>query len=116
MNRDRIITQLRGFHYAAGILCNQQNDPLCCQCTAFARVAESIIDGFLQFAGAHAAERKKLPEEFALLFQDVRDRTDSIQQPDDPIKQKTAGNCTLPKGVCFTKEISAFLERMQNGS
>lgn len=112
MNRDALIVKLRGFHYALGILGNQQNDPLCCQCAAFARSAEAIIDSFIKFQEAHGSGRKKLPDEFAVLFSDIADKASVIEQPEDPMRQKKAGNCKLPHGVCFTKEINVFLQRL----
>ncbi|MBI3592509.1 MAG: hypothetical protein HY099_03375 [Nitrospirae bacterium] len=114
MNKEALITQLRGFYYAAGILENQQNDPLCGQCAAFARTAESITESFINFETAHASERKKLPEEYFLLFADIKDKIIVLQQPDEPVRQKKAGNCKLPQGVCFTKEVSAFLPRLNS--
>lgn len=111
MKPEELINKLRGFHYALGILNNQQNDPLCCQCAAFARTSEAIIDGFLKFDSNHSSERKNLPEEFSILFMDIRDKITIIEQPDEPLRQKKEGNCHLPKGVCFTKEITAFLQK-----
>ena len=116
MNRDALITNLRGFHYALGILGNQQNDPLCCQCAAFARTAETLIDSFIKFQEAHASARKRLPDEFAVLFADISDKASVIEQPDDPVRQKKAGNCKLPHGVCFAKDIAGFLERLNGAS
>ncbi len=109
---DTFRTTLRGYYYAAGILGNQQNDPLCCNCAAFARTAEAIINSFFKFQNTHAAERKRLPEEFSTLFNDISDRVAVIGQPEAPIRQKKAGNCKLPQGVCFTKEVAVFLEKI----
>ncbi len=109
---DTLTTILRGYYYAVGILGNQQNDPLCCNCAAFARTAGAIIDSFFKFQDIHAAERKRLPEEFSMLFTDISDRIAVIEQPENPIRQKKTGNCKLPQGVCFTKEVSAFLQKI----
>jgi hypothetical protein len=111
MSTGTLVTRLRSYHYAAGLLANQQNDPLCCQCVAFARTADGIISSFIKFESSHAGEKKKVSMEFEQLFQDVRDELDLIQQPEGPIRQKKEGNCLLPKGVCFTKEIITFLEK-----
>ncbi|HEX8948275.1 MAG TPA: hypothetical protein VF790_04890 [Dissulfurispiraceae bacterium] len=112
MSREALIVKLRGFHYALGILGNQQNDPLCAQCVAFARSAEAIIDGFVKFQSTHESERKKLSDEFLVLFADVADKASLIELPEEPVRQKKAGNCKLPSGVCFTKGISEFLQRV----
>lgn len=110
LKSEALINKLRSFHYAIGILNNQQNDPLCCQCSAFARTSEAIVDGFIKFDTNHGSERKSLPEEFSLLFMDIRDKITVIEAPEEPLRQKE-GNCHLPKGVCFTKEITAFLQK-----
>ncbi len=112
MGRDALITTLRGFHYAVGILSTQQNDPLCNQCAAFARTAEAIVDSFIKFQENHASEKRKLPEEFSLLFSDTSDRVSVIEPPEGTVRQKKAGNCKLPPGVCFTKEVTAFLQKI----
>lgn len=114
MSKAALVTKLRGYHYAAGLLANQQNDPLCSRCAAFARTAESIVSGFIKFESALAVEKKKFPADFAPLFQDIRDELDLIQQPGEPLRQKKEGNCMLPKGICFTKEIISFLENVNS--
>lgn len=112
MNKELLITSLRGYYYAVGILNNQQSDPYCNQCAAFARTSEAIIDSFIKFQEAHSSERKRLPEEFSVLFADISDKMSVIEQPEEPLRQKKAGNCKLPHGVCFTKEVSTFLQRL----
>lgn len=112
MRDDLFITRVRAFHYAVGILGNQQNDPLCAQCAAFARTAEAVTGRFAEFQTAHAAERKRLPEELSDIFRDIIDKIAMLDRPDEPVRQKKAGNCKLPSGLCFTKEISAFFEKL----
>src|SRR5271169_3336502 len=115
MSHERTIILLRGFHFAVGTMVNQENDPLCANCVAFAKTAQAIIDGFIEFESAHAAEKRKLPEEFAFLFDDVCDKLALIELPEEPVRQKKAGNCKLPEGVCFCKSALALLQNNKEG-
>jgi len=115
MNYVRTIIQLRGFHFAVGTIVNQENDPLCSNCIAFAKTAQAIIAGFVEFESAHAAERKKLPEEFSFLFDDVCDKLALIEPPEEPVRQKKEGNCKLPEGVCYCKSVLALLQSIKSG-
>lgn len=113
MNHLKTISQLRGFHFAVGTIVNQENDPLCGKCSAFAKTAQAIVDGFIEFESAHASERKKLPEEFSFLFDDVCDKLALIEHPEEPVKQKKAGNCKLPEGMCYCKSAMALLQSIK---
>jgi hypothetical protein len=113
MNNDELINSLRWFHFAAGILLNQQNDPFCSKCSAFAKTAEDVIGRFSGFKNIYEAEKGNLPDEFVMLFQSADEKLKAIKIPAAPEGQKKAGNCRLSKGVCFTKEVIAFLERMK---
>jgi hypothetical protein len=113
MNYTIIISQLRGFHFAVGTMVNQENDPLCSNCSAFAKSAQAIIEGFIEFESAHASEKRKLPEEFSILFEDVCDKLALIEQPAEPMKQKKAGNCKLPEGTCYCKSAVAILQSLK---
>lgn len=115
MRDEEFITRVRAYYYAVGILGNQQNDPLCAQCAAFTRMVDAIVDRFVEFQNGRAADRKRLPEEFAELFADIADKIAMLDRPDEPVRQKKAGNCKLPSGLCFTKDISAFFEKLGVG-
>ena len=114
MSHDNTITRLRGFHFAVGTIVNQGNDPLCSHCVAFARTAQAIIDGFVEFESAHASEKRKFPEEFLFLFEDVCDKLALIEHPSEPIRQKKAGNCKLPSGVCYCKATMELLQNLKD--
>ncbi len=114
MNNERTINQLRGFHFAVGTMVNQENDPLCRTCAAFAKTAQAIIDGFIEFESAHASEKRKLPEEFAFLFDDVCDKMALIEQPEEPVRQKKAGNCKLPEGTCYCKAALTLIQNAKD--
>jgi len=110
MSNSQTMTRLRGFHFGVGTMVNQENDPLCSSCVAFAKTAQAIIDGFIEFESEHASEKKKFPEEFSMLFDDVCDKLALIEQPEEPIRQKKAGNCKLPEGVCYCKSVLALVQ------
>jgi hypothetical protein len=116
MNHERTINQLRGFHFAVGTIVNQENDPLCGNCVAFSRTAQAIIDGFIEFESAHASEKRKFPEEFSFLFEDVCDKLALIEQPSGPVRQKKAGNCKLPSGLCYCKSALALLQNLKDAN
>ena len=113
MNHERTINRLRGFHFAIGTIVNQGNDPLCGNCVAFSRTAQAIIDGFIEFESAHASEKRKFPEEFLFLFEDVCDKMALIEHPAEPVRQKKEGNCKLPEGVCYCKSALALLQNLK---
>lgn len=115
MNSVRTIIQLRGYHFAVGTIVNQQNDPLCCGCAAFSRTAQAVIDGFIEFESAHADEKKKLPEEFSFLFDDVCDKLALIEHPEEPARQKKEGKCKLPEGTCYCKAALALIQSIKGG-
>lgn len=110
MNHMPTIIRLRGYHFAVGTVVNQENDPLCCNCVAFAKTAQAIISSFIEFESAHAEERKKLPEEFSFLFDDVCDKLALIEQPEEPVRQKKEGKCKLPEGACYCKSALALIQ------
>lgn len=114
MNYGHTISQLRGFHFAVGTMVNQENDPLCSKCVAFAKSAQAIIEAFIEFESAHAREKRKLPEEFSILFEDVCDKLALIEQPAEPVKQKKGGNCKLPEGTCYCKSAVAILQSLKD--
>ncbi len=113
MNHNRTINQLRGFHFAIGTIVNQENDPLCGNCAAFSRTAQTIINSFIEFESAHAAEKRKFPEEFLFLFEDICDKMALINHPSEPVRQKKEGNCKLPEGVCYCKSALAVLQTVK---
>ena len=115
MSNSQTINRLRGFHFAVGTMVNQENDPLCAKCVAFAKTAQAIVDGFIEFESAHAAEKRKFPEEFSMLFDDVCDKLALIEHPEEPVRQKKSGNCKLPEGMCYCKSALALLQNI-NGA
>lgn len=114
MNNSHTINRLRSFHFAVGTMVNQENDPLCCKCVAFARSARAIIDGFIEFESAHAGDKKKFPEEFSMLLDDVCDKLALIEHSEEPVRQKKAGNCKLPEGMCYCKSAMALVQNIND--
>jgi hypothetical protein len=112
MRNERIVNQLRAFHYLSGVLKNQQNDPLCGKCLAFEKVSNTTMDNFLKCESDCRSKREYFSEELPDLFRRVYDQLAAIQHPDELIGQKKAGKCKLPEGVCFTMAAVSLYEKM----
>jgi len=102
MNR-QVMNELRAFYFILSVMENRQNDPLCGSCAACARTVGALQDGFIKFESGCSPRKKDLPEEYREMFKDVYDMISLLGQPEEPVRQKKAGNCKLPEGVCFTK-------------
>jgi len=53
-----------------------------------------------------------LPSETGKLLEQAEEVINSIQPPENTEGQKKAGNCTMPKGVCFVKSSKALLKEI----
>lgn len=107
-----IIIRLRYYHFIAGVLANQQHDPLCSACKAFTNTVQAIRDGVTEFLHTHEAELPALPEQDSIMLADIRMMFVDLHPLADAVGQKKAGNCKLPQGVCFVKSSKALIERV----
>ncbi len=114
MRNDKIINQLRAFHYLSGALKNQQDDPFCGKCLSFERVLNAAMDNFLECESNCRSNKEHLSKELSELLRGVYHQLASIRHPADPTGQKKAGNCKLPEGVCFTQAAVSFYEAIRN--
>jgi hypothetical protein len=94
------------------VLKNQQADTFCCSCNSFVNTLAAVREHLASFEAQHAEEIKNLPPEFSRLFADAKDGITQLRQPENPVRQKKAGNCKLPEGVCFTKSALAILQKI----
>ncbi len=106
------ITVLRYYHFMAGMLANQQHDPLCSICKAFTNTAQKVQEEVMAFMTIHAAELQALPEREAIMLADLRTMLGELHPMADAVGQKKAGNCQLPQGVCFVKSSKGLIERI----
>jgi hypothetical protein len=107
-----IMNQARGFAYLFGMLRNQQEDAFCRSCNSFLNTLAAARENLQKFEAQHAGEIRSFPEEFSQLFADARSGISVMPQPEQPLRQKKAGNCKLPEGVCFTKSSLAILQKV----
>lgn len=102
--------RIRFYHFIAGVLENQANDPLCGQCKAFANTARAMRE---ELAELDYAGTVTLPPEVITLLEQAGTVINSIQAPENAEGQKKAGKCKMPKGVCFVKSSKAILKHIE---
>ena len=112
MKNGQFINQLRGFHFALGIMENQQQDPVCKECLSLAKTFETLMDDFMRFEREISPLKKDLPEEFSELFSGLYGKFSMISAPESPVGQKKLGACALGE-VCFSKIGRALLDRIE---
>ena len=107
-----ILNQVRGHFFLLGILRNQQTDPFCSSCSAFANTQRKVRE---DLAGLEAAQRDALglvSPEFLQLFAEARSGLAAVQLPAEPSGQKKAGKCRLPEDMCFIKSSLALVQKI----
>lgn len=111
-----MLTELRYYHFIAGVLANQQQDPLCSRCKAFTNCVERIREEVKAYMVTNAGALTALPEQDQVMPVDINMMLDGLHPLPDAVGQKKAGNCLLPQGVCFVKSPKALREKMEQGS
>ena len=106
-----LLKQVRAYHYLAQVLSHQQQDLFCGRCSAWNNTLANTRKAFGQFELAQAAGFGALSPEANALVAETRLRLNNLADAADPSGQKKAGNCTLPKGVCFVKGSRNLLEQ-----
>ncbi len=107
-----IMNQARGYAYLFGMLKNQEADTFCRSCNSFLKTLAAVKENMAKFEVQYDEEIKNLPGQFSRLFADAKSGISVMQQPEQPLGQKKAGNCKLPEGVCFTKSALAILQKI----
>lgn len=107
MESPEAVNRLRTLYYLAGILHNQQHDPLCSGCIAFSRSVEAVRERVGEAEAVIAAA----PVEFSAAASRIHEMLGGITVAGNPVGQKRAGCCMMPQGVCFPKYAMAFLEK-----
>jgi len=103
---EQTINRIRFYHYISGILNNQSNDPLRRRCKPFANTVKAMKDELLKL---NDAEPDDLSPEITKLIEKAKALINSLEPPKDTEGQKKAGNCNMPKRVCFVKSSKALL-------
>lgn len=107
-----LINQVRFYHFISGVLYQQQSDPLCSKCKAFANTAKRMKENISELKSVHVEKMRTLPVEILHIFEEAQDRIGRIKTFEDAVGQKKAGNCRLPEGVCFVKLSKAVLDKI----
>ena len=104
--------QVRGHHFLLGVFRNQQNDPYCSACSAFANTLKAARENLAGLEAEHGDALKALSPAFGRMLAETRTGLSLHQGPTDPTGQKKAGNCKLPQGVCFIKASFALVQQI----
>jgi hypothetical protein len=107
-----LLNQVRGYHFMLGVFKNQQNDPYCVACSAFANTLKAARENLVNLEAEHREALKALSPEFGSMLAETRAGLSILQGPADPSGQKKAGNCKLPQGVCFIKASFALVQQI----
>ncbi|HYQ47499.1 MAG TPA: hypothetical protein VEP69_00410 [Thermodesulfovibrionales bacterium] len=102
------ITEIRYYHFMAGVLIQQQEDTCCCRCKAFTNSVRATGQGIAELEIRRAQEISTLPEEHSLLLVAAKKTLSGLHCDPDAVGQKKAGNCRLPEGICFVKSSKAL--------
>ena len=107
-----ISNQVRGHHFMLGLFRNQQKDPYCSPCSAFANTLKAARENLAKLEAEQGEALKALSPEFGRMIAEARTGLSILQGPADPCGQKKAGNCKLPQGVCFIKASFALVQQI----
>lgn len=107
-----MLTELRYYHFIAGVLANQQHDPFCSICKAFTNSAQQIREDVKKFMMTNSAELTDIQEQDAVMLADIKMKLADLHPVSDAVGQKKAGNCLLPQGVCFVKTAKGLIDRI----
>lgn len=107
-----LVNQVRGYHFLLGVFRNQQRDPYCGVCSAFANTLKAAQENFATFEAEHIDALKALTPEFGAMLAGTRADMSTLQGSGDPSGQKKAGNCKLPQGICFIKASFALVQQI----
>ncbi|MEK6745044.1 MAG: hypothetical protein AABZ15_15625 [Nitrospirota bacterium] len=107
-----LLNQVRGHHFMLGVFKNQQQDPYCSACSAFANTLKAARESVAKLEAEHSDAFKALSPEYGSMMAETRTGLSILQGPADPSGQKRAGNCKLPQGVCFIKASFALVQQI----
>jgi hypothetical protein len=106
------LNQVRGYHFLLGVFRNQQKDPYCGVCSAFANTLKAAQEGLATFEASNADVIRMLAPQFTGMLVGTRAGLAALPAPFAPSGQKKAGNCKLPQGVCFIKASFALIQQV----
>ena len=107
-----LLNQVRGYHFMLGVFRNQQKDPYCIACSAFANTLKAARENLATLEAEHGEALKALSPEFGTMMAETRAGFSILQAHAEPSGQKKAGNCKLPQGVCFIKASFTLVQQI----
>ncbi len=107
-----LLNQVRGHFFLLGVLRNQQTDPYCCSCSAFANTLRKVREEFAGFEAANGDALRLSAPAFLQLLAETRSGLADLRPPEAPSGQKKAGKCKLPEGTCFIKGSVALRQKI----
>jgi hypothetical protein len=110
--KDMEINLLRGMSFTFSILSYLQGEPVCRSCNTFLNVFESLQDKFIDLEKA-VNKNRDIPREIKKLLTGIYAVFAELKIPDNPVRQKDAGNCRLPSEFCFAKSALSFYEKIE---
>jgi len=110
--KDRGINLLRGMSCSFSILSYLQSEPVCGSCKLFVNVFESLQDKFIDLEKA-VNKNRDIPRDIRKLLTGIYVVFAELKIPNNPVRQKDAGNCRLPSGFCFAKSALIFYEKIE---
>ncbi len=106
------LNKVRGSFFLLGVLRNQQNDPCCSRCSAFANTLQKVREDLAVFETAQEEALREVSPEFRQLLAEARSGFPGLQPPSEPSGQKKAGKCKLPQGSCFIKSSLSLFQNI----
>ncbi len=107
-----LLNRVRGHFFLLGILRNQQTDPFCGSCSAFANTLRKVREDFACLEAAHGEDLRVIAPQFLPLLAETRSGLMGLQPPAEPSGQKKAGKCRLPEGTCLIKSSAALYQKI----
>jgi hypothetical protein len=108
-----LINHIRFYHFISAVLENQQADPLCRECKALVNSVRAMREGLDAIKNEHHIALESVPKETLYLYEEAIIRIGLLKTSEKAIGQKSAGNCRMPKGVCFAKSSKGMLKTIE---
>ena len=110
--KGREINLLRGMSYVFSILSYLQDEPVCKRCNSFLDILDLTKEKFIDIE-KDVNKNRDMPQEIRKMLMIIYAALADLKVYDNPVRQKNAGNCCLPSGVCFAKSALAFYEKIE---
>jgi len=107
---EKDINFLRGLSFIFDVLSCLQDEPLCSKCHLFVKSIDLAKNKFLSFE--KLINRKNISEEMRKMLLGIYTVLADLEIPDNPVRQREAGNCKLPKGACLPDSVFTIYEKI----